>query len=435
MEERAPIESLENVNLTRDGREILLETNGRPIFDEHGELIGYRGVDRDITERKSLEAQLHHSQKMEAIGQLAGGVAHDFNNQLQAILGYAHLLLNRDLSNQEVRSHLVEIRKAAERAGALTKQLLAFGRRETLQPRILDVGRLIEDMTGMLRRLIGEQIELTVSTGRPKFGVHVDPGQIEQVVMNLSINARDAMPGGGTLRIETGDVSFDDAFCHSNPWARPGDYVRIRVTDTGTGIAPELRDRIFEPFFTTKAVGEGTGLGLATVYAIVDRHEGLISVESEPGKGSTFLVCFPASSQPPEASAPDMAPERPTGGTGTILVAEDDAIIRELTEEVLSEAGYDLLLARDGAEAIRLLKEHGGRIRLALLDVVMPEMGGREVHEFIREHQPGLPVLFCSGYSYSALERGRLPAGAANLIQKPYTPDELLAKIVEVLRT
>jgi len=424
MAEGKPLESVENRNLHRDGHTVLLESSGLPILDRRGRVKGYRGVDRDITERKSLEAQLHHSQKMEAIGQLAGGVAHDFNNQLQAILGFTHLLLGQEGFGAPARTHLNEVRKAAERAAVLTRQLLTFGRRETLKPRNLDLGALIRSMTEMLTRVLGERIELEVRTAAGLQAVRIDPGQVEQVVMNLCINARDAMPDGGMLAIETGNVRIDEA----RSGLEPGDYVELVVRDTGTGIDDAVLGHIFEPFYTTKGVGKGTGLGLATVYAIVDRHRGRVEVESRPGDGACFRVLLPANG---EAVEVEDVPETPVPGRGTetILVAEDEQIVRELTVEVLSDAGYRLLVAVDGDEAVEVFTRHRDEISLVILDVVMPGRGGREVHDHVRAARPDLPVLFCSGYSYSALTKGQLPPGGGDLLQKPYTPAELLARV------
>lgn len=387
----------------------------------------------DISERKRLEAQLRQAQKMEAIGQLAGGVAHDFNNLLQAIRGYTDLSLAALDEDGPLRANLQEVRRASDRAAALTRRLLAFSRRETVQPRHLDLNDVIGDLMKMLRRVIGEHVELAVREQTRVPPVYADPGHLEQILMNLCINARDAMAGGGTVTIETGVAHFDAESCRQKPWAKEGDFVVLTVSDTGKGIPEEIHDRIFEPFFTTKDMGEGTGLGLATVYAIVERQGGMIRFESAPACGTTFRVYFPAAEAPPAASADDARDADGAGGSETILLAEDDESVRKLAATVLERAGYRLVLARDGDEALRLFEQHAETIDLAIVDVVMPRKSGREVHDAVRAARPGVPVLFTSGYSRGAIEASRLPAGGSQLLQKPYSPGALLREVRQAL--
>ena len=419
-----------------DGEDRWVLANAAPVRNKNGQTAAGVVVFADITDlreaeeqREQLEAQLRQAQKMEAVGQLAGGVAHDFNNLLQAIQGYTELSLGALPKDHETAAYLQEVKRASTRAASLTRQLLAFSRRETLQPKHVDLNEVTVGVMKMLRRVLGEQIELTFVPGPALRAVYADPGQLEQVLMNLCVNARDAMPGGGSLRIETGNVELDAAFAAAHPWARPGTFVRLGVTDTGMGMSDDVQDRIFEPFFTTKEVGEGTGLGLATVYGIVKQHDGLIEVRSVPGRGATFRVYLPSSRPAPvgdREDAPRLA--EAGGGSETLLLAEDDDLVRRLAVTVLTRAGYRLLVARDGAEAIGLLEEDGEAIDLAVLDVVMPRKSGREVYEAVKARDPRIPVLFCSGYSYSALD-AHLPDGAGAIIQKPYEPQDLLRQV------
>jgi two-component system cell cycle sensor histidine kinase/response regulator CckA len=384
-------------------------------------------------DRRRLEGQLRHAQKMEAVGQLAGGVAHDFNNLLQAIAGYTELSLAELAADSSIRGNLHEVSKAAERAAVLTRQLLTFSRRETLQPAHLDLNDVIADLMKMLGRIIGEHIELTVTPGHELRNVHADRGQVEQILMNLCVNARDAMPDGGRISIETRNEHLGPEYCQAHPSAGEGDYVLLAVSDTGEGIAPEIQERVFEPFFTTKEVGQGTGLGLATVYAIVARHGGLIDLDSGPGRGTTFRVYLPASPAAAEAEAP-AAVETVEGGDETILLAEDDEAVRKLAVRILSRGGYRVLVARDGAGAMDLLDRHAGQIDLAILDVVMPKRSGHQIHDEIRRRGLDVPVLFSSGYSYAAIDGDQIPEGA-QLIQKPYGPEELLRATRSILLT
>ncbi|MFP4105912.1 MAG: ATP-binding protein [Phycisphaerae bacterium] len=423
----------ESVLVSRDGKRTDIADSASPIRDPEGRTVGAVLVFRDVTNQKQLETQLRQAQKMEAVGQLAGGIAHDFNNLLQAIQGYTELCLTDVEDDDHIRGYLEEVRKASQRAADLTRQLLTFSRRETLQPKLMDINVTINNLTKILRRVIGEHIDLRVHCGQPLDAIYADPGQIEQVIMNLCVNARDAMPEGGTLTIRTGNATIDKESARNKPWAEPGKYVVLSVADNGKGIATEEKDRIFEPFYTTKEVGQGTGLGLATVYGIAKRHDGLIHLESNPGNGADFQIYFPsAGSTTDENSYVPTPTERKRreqhGGSGTILLAEDDELVRNLSVKILQKAGYELLVAEDGKDACDLLLEHTDEIDLAVLDVIMPRVGGRDVYREIRAQGLDIPVIFSSGYSYDAAGENSLPDDSA-LIQKPYSPDDLLGII------
>ncbi len=386
----------------------------------------------DITERRKLEEQLRHSQKMEAVGRLAGGIAHDFNNLLTVINGYSELLLGRVGEHSLVRRNVEEIRHAGERAESLTRQLLAFSRRQVLQPKVLDLNGVISNVERMLRRLIGEDVELRSVLPPALWPVSADPGQMEQILLNLAVNARDAMPSGGVLTLETANVVLDEAFAKDHPSVVPGPHVLLAVSDTGTGIRREIRDHIFEPFFTTKESGKGTGLGLATVYGIVKQSNGFISVYSEVGMGTTFRIHFPRF----EGEVGDV-PVPPAAlsleGTETVLVVEDENSVREIIERTLSSKGYRVLPSAGGNEALRISVGCEGTIDLLITDVVMPGMGGRELADRIGSLRAGMKVLFMSGYTENAItHRGVLEEGI-EFLQKPFTPDGLLRKVRELL--
>ena len=383
-------------------------------------------------ERKSLEEQFHQAQKMESIGQLAGGVAHDFNNILQAIVGYGGLLLERLPESDKTHDFAEQIVQSAERAAALTRQLLAFSRRQILEMEDLDLNEVVHGLTKMIRRIIGEDVEIKVMEGRPLGIVHADRGQMEQVLLNLCVNARDAMPEGGILTIETENVAMNSEYGETHAWATPGRYVLLSVTDTGCGMDAQTQARIFEPFFTTKEVGKGTGLGLATVYGIVRQHQGMIQVYSEVGKGTLFKVYLPSCEHAASTVETNFVP-RSKGGAETILVAEDDETLRKLAARILESAGYTVLLATDGSEALDVFEKHAVKIDLVVLDVVMPKMGGKAVYDALRRQHPRLRFLFSSGYSTSAIHTGFVLKEGIELIQKPYAPDALLRKVREVL--
>ncbi|HHQ48741.1 MAG TPA: PAS domain S-box protein [Acidobacteria bacterium] len=407
--------------LRRDARVLRLAVDVTPLVRD-GVITGTRSYIRDVTEEELLQAQLLQAQKMESVGRLAGGVAHDFNNILQAILAHADMASRGLRDAPELEEHLREIRTSAERAADLTRQLLAFSRSEDLRLSILDLNDLVAHMLNMIRRVIGEDMEVVYEPGGGMPPIEGDAGQLEQVLLNLAVNARDAMPGGGRLVISTS----------SEPPHRRGESPRValRVSDTGSGMDKATRERIFEPFFTTKE--QGTGLGLATVYGIVQRHGGTIEVESEPGRGTTFTVFLPAAAGP---SGEPERPERPHphGGTETILVAEDDPSVRRVLKGILQGAGYTVVEAEDGEQAVELFSAEPGQIDLALLDALMPHMDGPEAAERMRQIRPGLPILFSSGYSGDALGRGHPIPPDAEIIQKPYSISQLLTTVREVL--
>jgi len=401
-------------------------------FLEDGHLVRVWGTQRDVTEQRHLEEQFRQSQKMEAVGQLAGGIAHDFNNLLTAILGNTQLLLRDIPPGDSKRGDVEEIRKASERAASLTRQLLAYSRRQMLQPEVLDLNVVVAEMDKMLRRLIGEHIAL-VAVLAPDLGrVRADPNQIEQVIVNLAVNARDAMPDGGKLTIETANVDLDEGFAQAHLGSLPGSYAMLAVTDTGQGMDAGVRAHLFEPFFTTKEVGKGTGLGLATVYGIVKQSGGYISVYSEPGRGSSFKIYLPRIETP--ADAPASAQKGgPARGSETVLVVEDEPAVLTLSRRALEAQGYVVLAASDAAAALRVVERHGGTIHLLLTDVVMPGLSGPELADRLAAQRPGIRVLYMSGYPGDAVvQHGTLPSGSA-FLQKPFSPDGLARKVRDVL--
>ena len=396
---------------------------------------------REMEERRATEEalrkseeELRHAQKMEAVGRLAGGVAHDFNNLLTAIIGYAELLSHRASDDPTVRQHAESIRQAGDQAATLTRQLLAFSRKQLLQPQVLDLNRLVVDMERLLHRVIGERFELKTLPQAEDGRVKADPSQLEQVILNLGVNARDAMPTGGKLTIRTSNVHVDGVkpIDISNPLPS-GDYVLLTVADTGSGMDAETKSRIFDPFFTTKEPGKGTGLGLATVYGIVRQSGGGISVESELGRGTTFSIFLPHEIAPVSYRKPAPAPIESGNNSETVLVVEDEDIVRDLVCEVLEEQGYTVLCAENGLEALKMAGELDGKIDLLISDVIMPQMNGHELAEALAETRPQMKVLFVSGYSDNDLgDHGMLETGV-ELLQKPFTPQHLSRKIRSVI--
>ena len=403
-------------------------------------------VSRDITERKHAQRTLHESeeklrmsedqlrmsQKLEAVGQLAGGVAHDFNNLLTVISGYSELVLSRLEETDDNRPKVEEIKRAAQRASTLTRQLLAFSRKQVLQPKLFDLNHLVSDMSKMLRRLIGENIEMTTVIGEAT-PINADPGQIEQVLMNLVVNARDAMPNGGRLTIETARVEIDEAYASTHLSVQAGPYIMLAVSDTGSGIDAETRKHIFEPFFTTKEQGKGTGLGLSTVYGIVKQSGGHIWLYSELDQGTVFKVYLPAAVEM-EAEAPAAQARTPLPrGTETIVIVEDEPQIRNLAVDCLTFCGYDVLSFSNGIEALQLIERLQRRVDLVLTDVVMPKLSGRELSQRIHAIQPSAKVLFMSGYTNDAVVNHGILDGATWFIQKPFTLESLVRRVREVL--
>jgi two-component system NtrC family sensor kinase len=423
----------ENPIVTRDGRLRTVVWQNTVLHDPDGTVSGVASIGHDVTDQRSLEEQLRQSQKMEAVGQLAGGVAHDFNNLLTVIIGYGNMAKMKMRPDSPERLNLDQVIDAAGRATELTRGLLAFSRKQVMSPRPCDLDELIRDVEKFLRRIIGEDIRLDTRLATASPTILVDKVQIEQVMINLATNARDAMPKGGTLSISTGLRDLDDRFLRTHGYGAPGRFAEIAVSDTGEGMPEETVARIFEPFYTTKEPGKGTGLGLSIVYGIVKQHNGYITVESARGAGTTFRIFLPlapAASEPEPAAAGRVLPLR---GTETILVAEDDPVVRGLVEAVLREFGYEVVLAADGQEAVERFVEHRSRIRLLLMDLIMPRKNGREAWEEIRRMAPDVKVLFASGYTADIIRnRGELEEGA-ELVFKPIDPMALAAKVREVL--
>ena len=387
----------------------------------------------DISQRKHLEEQLLHAQKMEAVGRLAGGVAHDFNNMLTVISGYNRMILDELSPMDPLRGYAEEVLKAADRAEALTNQLLAFSRRQIMRPRVVGVNTVLAQTEKMLRRLIGEDVELVMRLDAGAGNIKADPLHVEQAVVNLAVNARDAMPLGGRLTIETENVILDENYARTHMGVKPGEFVLIAVSDTGHGMDAETRRRIFEPFFTTKEKGKGTGLGLATVYGMIKQTGGDIWVYSEPGRGTTFKLYFPRVAEPASDSAEGEAGLAKRAGSETILVVEDEKAVRELTVHMLQQLGYVILTASSGAEALEAGQNHQGPIHLLLTDVVMPAMSGRQLADRLLERRPGTKVLFLSGYTENTVvHHGVLDAGV-NFLPKPFSRETLAKKLREVL--
>lgn len=423
--------------LRANGEEFPIEASISQIQVD-GQVL-YTVTCRDVTERvhavetqKKLETQLHQSQKMEAFGQLAGGVAHDFNNLLTIITGYSEWMLAALPLEGDMRNMITEIHRAAERAGALTRQLLAFSRQQVVEPKVLDLNAVVDGVGKMLRRLIGEDIQLATALSPSISLVKIDPGQIEQVIMNLAVNARDAMPRGGRLTIETARVEFDGAYVSTHSDATEGNYVMLAISDTGIGMTPEIRERIFEPFFTTKGIGKGTGLGLAVVHGIVKQSGGSVEVYSEPDKGTTFKIYLPVVRDDAEGPESNVRPHVPRGGE-TILLVEDEVGVRMVTVLALQGLGYTVLEAPNGEAALQLMAEHQGKVELLLSDVVMPEMSGRTLAETLLALHPELKVLFVSGYTDDAIVRHGVLQAEVAFLQKPFTLGALARKVREVL--
>jgi signal transduction histidine kinase/ActR/RegA family two-component response regulator len=422
----------------KDGTIIDVEITSHPLsFAGRGaELV----LANDITERKRAEEALHHSEaqlrqalKMEAVGKLAGGVAHDFNNLLTAINGYSEMCLRRLKPADPIYRHVEEIHKAGERASVLTRQLLAFSRKQILQPQVMDLNQIVVELSKMLQRLIGEDVDLMMGLEANLGKIKADPNQIEQVLMNLSVNARDAMPKGGKLTIGTSNVHLNEDFADRHLAVPPGDYVMLAVSDTGCGMDETTQARIFEPFFTTKEVGKGTGLGLATVYGIVKQSGGSVWVYSEVGHGTTFKVYFPCVQGAAEKHEAISEEPELLEGVETILLVEDEEVVRQMAMEILQECGYRVLQSPDGHAALRLVQQHPGEIHLMLTDVVMPRMSGRELAEQMTRLRADMKVLYMSGYTDDAIvHHGVLDEGMA-FIGKPFTMDALARKVRETL--
>jgi PAS domain S-box-containing protein len=417
----------------RNGTLIWIEQRNVLVRDQTGRVVAVEGIARDITERKQLEEQLRQAQKMEAVGRLAGGVAHDFNNLLTAIIGYSDIVLKALGDSDPLRPDVSEIKLAGERASRLTSQLLAFSRKQILQPKVLDLNESVTDMGKILRRLIGEDIDLVTSPDQALGRVKADPGAIEQVILNLAVNARDAMPEGGMLTIETANVELDDAYARAHVSVQPGSYVMLAVSDNGMGMSPETQVHIFEPFFTTKGEGKGTGLGLSTIYGIVRQSGGNIWVYSELGKGTTFKVYLPRVEEgltPLETSSSEDASQQ---GSETILLVEDEEVLRRLVSVILHDRGYKVLVASNGSEALEISERHPDPIHLMLTDVVMPKMTVRELTNSLAKLRPQTRVLYISGYTDEAIIHHGVLDDGVDFLQKPFTAVALAKKVREVL--
>jgi two-component system cell cycle sensor histidine kinase/response regulator CckA len=424
----------------KDGDWRVLESTRSPVKNHRGEIEKVVIVSRDITDRKLAEEllrrrdeQLRQSQKMEAVGRLSGGIAHDFNNLLGVIIGYSESIEYRLTPNDPLRKSAEEIRKAGERAASLTLQLLAFSRQQVLQPQILDLNALVTDMGEMLKRLIGMHIELTTNLATELGQVKAEQSQIEQVIVNLVVNARDAMPEGGKLLIETSNLDVNESLASSFPFLQPGPYVLLTVTDTGIGMDADTRRHIFEPFFTTKGPGKGTGLGLATVYGVVKQSGGGVIVDSEPGKGSTFKIYLPQTQESALAPAPDETATKGSMGTGTILLVEDEEALLSLTAERLTECGYTVLSARDGMHALELAGSFNGPIHLLLTDVMMPRMGGLSLARSMSKLRPGIRVAFMTGHAEREASFREMLRSGAESIQKPFSHEQLIRLVQQTL--
>lgn len=423
------------VNKRKDDALYTEDATITPIRNDNGAITNYVSVQHDVTRELQLEEQYRQSQKMEAIGRLSGGVAHDFNNLLLVINGYSELLLNRYLDIESpLRKHVEEIQKAGERAAGLTNQLLAFSRKQVLEPKVLNLNTIVAEMDKMLRRLIGEDIDLVTALRDGLGQVKADPGQLEQVLLNLAVNARDAMPQGGKLTIETANIELDDAYARQHAEVQSGHYVMLAVSDTGSGIDRETLARIYEPFFTTKAQGKGTGLGLSTVYGIVKQSGGHIWVYSELGRGTTFKVYLPRVQETVEVVEPDPARLEQPQGLETILLVEDDERVRELVRTLLEEEGYTVLVAHNGDEALRFCQQYDGPAHLLVTDIVMPGgINGRQLSERLAPLYPELKVLFMSGYTDEAIVHHGVLEHHVAFLQKPFTLVALLRKVREIL--
>ncbi len=418
--------------IKKSGLEIDCLITASTQIDDEGNILGYYGIIHDITDRKKLEQQLLHAQKMEAVGRLAGGVAHDFNNILTAIIGYGKLLKEEMEPDNPLQNYNTQILNSAERAANLTRALLTFSRKQIISPKPVNINDLINGITRLLNRLIGEDIELITHLSEKDLTIMADSTQIEQVLMNLATNARDAMPGGGTLIIKTDLASFDSEYIKLHGYGKPGNYALISVEDTGTGIDEKIRERIFEPFFTTKEVGKGTGLGLAMVYGIIKQHEGYINVYSVKNKGTTFKIYLPLIKSTTE-NIKDIDKYYNTGGSETILVAEDDSLVRNLSRKILEKAGYHVIEALDGEDALNIFKEKNKEIQLLLLDVIMPKKNGRECYDEMKKIKPDVKVIFMSGYTADIIHKKGIIEEGIELLLKPISPNELLRKVREVL--
>ncbi|MBI5343626.1 MAG: PAS domain S-box protein [Deltaproteobacteria bacterium] len=421
-------------NLRKDGKVYEEDALISPVRNDSGRIVNYVAVKRDVTKIVSLEKQLQTAQRMEAVGTLAGGIAHDFNNALTGVLGFAELLESQVGEDKRARSDLEQIKRCAERASNLTRQLLTFARRQTIAPVHLNMNDVVTDMTKFVAKIAGERIEMKTSLAKGLPSIRADFGQMEQILMNLCLNARDAMPDGGVIRIETGEEVLGGEYAMEHPYVKPGRYVKLSVSDTGSGMDEKTRERAFDPFFTTKGPERGTGLGLSVVYGIVKLNNGYINLYSEPGVGTTFRIYFPAVDEPSGAVAARNREEPIRRGTETVLLAEDDEVVRKLAERTLSDAGYTVLAARNGREAVEICRGHR-EIALAVLDMIMPELNGKEAFEAMRGLDPKIKAIFTSGHAVDANGKPFVLGEGIPFLQKPYSLVSLVRKVREVLDT
>ena len=421
------------VNKRKDGSLYTEEATISPVFNADGEIVNYVAVKRDVSEQLRLEAQLLQSQKMESVGRLAGGVAHDFNNMLSVIIGHADMMLDEMEPDQQFYNDLMEIKKAGVRSADLTRQLLAFARRQTVTPKVIDLDKTVSGMLNMLKRLIGEHIEMSWVPGWEVWPVKIDPSQVDQILVNLCVNARDAITGVGRVTIETGNTVLDEEYCRAHAGFVPGEYVKLSVSDNGIGMDSETVSHLFEPFYSTKELGKGTGLGLSTVYGAVKQNNGFINVYSEPEKGTTFIIYLPrhkAKATSPSGKSQDKPVER---GHETVLLVEDETVILRMATMMLERQGYSVLGAPTPGEALRLAKEHAVDIDLLITDIVMPEMNGRDLAKNILSLYPDIKCLFMSAYTENVIAQQGLLDGNVNFLHKPFSKDELCAKVRDVL--
>jgi len=419
--------------LNQENQAIYIRESAKAFRDPDGRVLYYEGIVEDISKQKQLEEQLHQSQKMEAVGRLAGGIAHDFNNLLTVILGNTELLMDMIPAADPKKKDLEEIKKSSERAASLTHQLLAFSRKQILQPKVLSLNEIIQNLEEMLHRLIGEDVDLAVSLDPNLDRTKADPGQLEQVIMNLVVNARDAMPTGGKLNIETANVELDADYAQQHTGAQPGPYVMLAVNDTGMGMDEKTQAQAFEPFFTTKEIGKGTGLGLSTVYGIIKQSGGSIWLYSEPGQGTSFKIYLQRIEEKIIVSDSPETPEDIPWGSETVLVVEDETSVRELLEEFLNKCGYEVLAARQAEEAVTICEHYKGPIHLLITDIIMPKMNGRQLAEYLTNHYPETRVLYISGYTDDFVFRHGELEPDMDFLQKPFSFQTLMKKVRQVL--
>lgn len=417
----------------KDGHWLTLESTASAVRDSKGNVEKLVVVNRDITERKQLEEQLYLSQKLEAVGRLSGGVAHDFNNLLGVIIGYSEALQGHVAKDDPFREAVDEIQNAAKRAASLTQQLLAFSRKQVLEPKVLDLRVVVAEVEKMLRRLIGEDVDLTIILPQKLGNIRADRGQIEQVLLNLAVNSRDAMPHGGRMTIKAADAELGPSDVNRFRYVTPGRYVMLKVTDTGCGMNAELQSHIFEPFFTTKEKGKGTGLGLATVYGVIKQSGGYIWVDSEPGKGASFRIYLPEVEEAQDATREDRTPAQPVQGGRTILLVEDEPSLRKLTCTILRDAGYTVFEASDAEQALEIASKNDCAFDLLLTDVVMPGMSGRDLADKLCPVRPEMRVLYVSGYTHGAVAAHGVLESGISVLHKPFTRDQLVRRVEDAL--